>query len=61
MQKKRGPFKYGFWFGGGFMLGAYIVMWLMDGIGAMAIMLFGIGTTEAIMRSIITTAQAQLS
>jgi hypothetical protein len=42
MTKKRGPFKYGFWFGGGFMLGAYIVMWLMDGIGMMAIMLFGI-------------------
>ena len=42
MKKKRGPFKQGFWFGGGFMVAAYLIMFLMDGISEMTILLFAI-------------------
>jgi len=42
MKKKRGLFSKGFWFGSGFMVAAYLVMFLMDGIYDMATMLFGI-------------------
>jgi len=42
MTKKKGPFKYGFWFGGGFMVAAYLTMFLMDGLASMAILLFAI-------------------
>ena len=42
MEKKRGPFKQGFWFGGGFMVAAYLVMFLMDGMGDLVVFLFAI-------------------
>jgi len=32
MYKKRQLLRGGFWFGAGFMLSAYTVMWLLDGI-----------------------------
>jgi hypothetical protein len=42
MKKKRGPFKIGFWFGGGFMVAAYLTMFLMDGLTSMAVLLFAL-------------------
>jgi hypothetical protein len=40
MKKKRGPLKQGFWFGSGFMIAAYLVMFLIDGISELAATLF---------------------
>ncbi len=42
MKKKRGPFRQGFWFGGGFMVAAYLVMFLVDNVGEMVFMLFAV-------------------
>jgi len=40
MQKKRGLFSKGFWFGTGFMFAAYIVMFTMDTLAVLAGQLF---------------------
>lgn len=42
MKKKEGPFRTGFWFGGGFMVAAYLTMFLMDGLISMAILLLAL-------------------
>ena len=42
MGKEKGPFKYGFWFGLGLTLGAYIMMFAVEGFIDIALTVFAL-------------------